>query len=189
MVCALRIAVTAWRHTGTPWLRLTDTVETPEQVRNKTPMQQNVKRISTTNSTMDEINAQRAALQAAERRLARLAARGMQAREKINDLRRELAGLRARGRNRATPATVQEVRAASSRMAAAVRRRDKLLSDYRELKLFVREQRALCSKLEKKQQARQRAVEKFLREWERNYDRELRMKERNARKRKRLTGD
>jgi hypothetical protein len=38
-----------------------------------------------------------------------------------------------------------------------------------------------------KEEAKQKAVAKFLKEWERNYDREICMKEKYIRQRKRLT--
>ena len=60
------------------------------------------------------------------------------------------------------------------------------MSDYRELKLLVRDQRSLYSSLVKKEEARQKAVARFLKEWELRYDRETRMKEKNIRKRGRL---
>ncbi|KPJ79762.1 MAG: hypothetical protein AMJ58_10845 [Gammaproteobacteria bacterium SG8_30] len=61
-----------------------------------------------------------------------------------------------------------------------------MLSEYRELQLIVRDQRTLVDSLEKKEAARQKAVARFLKEWERNYDREMRMKEKTLRKRRRL---
>jgi hypothetical protein len=68
----------------------------------------------------------------------------------------------------------------------AVQQRDRVLSDYREMKLMVRDQRTLCRSLEKKEEAKQKAVARFLKEWERRYDQEIRIKEKTVRKRERL---
>lgn len=75
---------------------------------------------------------------------------------------------------------------ASDKLDNARQQRDKMLSEYRELQLIVRDQRTLVDSLEKKEAARQKAVARFLKEWERNYDREMRMKEKTLRKRRRL---
>ena len=68
-----------------------------------------------------------------------------------------------------------------------MQQRDSVLSDYRELKLLVRDQRSLYRSLVRKEEARQKAVARFLKEWERRYDRETRMKEKNVRNRGRLS--
>ena len=62
-----------------------------------------------------------------------------------------------------------------------------MLVDYRELKQIVRDQRTICRHLGKKEEARQKAVAKFIREWEQNYDRALRLKARNVNQRRRAT--
>ena len=51
---------------------------------------------------------------------------------------------------------------------------------------MVRDQRTLCRGMEKKEEARQKAVARFLKEWEREYDQGIRMKEKTVRKRERL---
>lgn len=153
----------------------------------KTLMRKNAETISTRSVTSGEIENQRAELAAAVRKLARLEKRMVLIREKITGLRQELADARSRQQRRDTTETRQAVKSATNRLAGAIRRRDGISSDYRDLKQIVREQRALYRKLGKKEEARQKAVAKFLREWERNYDREIRLREKNVRQRKRLT--
>jgi hypothetical protein len=150
-------------------------------------MRRNVETISTRSVASGEIEAQQSELAAAMRKLARMNQRMVLIRGKIAGLRQELADARSRQRRRDTPETRQAVKVATNRLAAANQRRERIASDYRDLKPIVREQRALYRKLEKKEEAKQKAVAKFLREWERNYDREIRIKEKNVRQRKRLS--
>jgi uncharacterized protein YktA (UPF0223 family) len=152
----------------------------------RTLMRENVKSISTKSVSTDEIETQRQALAAAQRRLDRLAQRVLLIREKIAVLRDELAEAKNLHRENGSGKTKRSVMAAVNRLDTAIRRRNKLLEDYRELKQIVRDENTLCKKLEKKEEAKQKAVAKFLNEWERNYDREVRMKEKNVRQRKRL---
>jgi hypothetical protein len=146
----------------------------------------NVEKIATDSVTSDEINAQRAELTAAERKLARMDQGIAKIREKVARLRQRLADARHQGRQRNTAQTGRAVTTASDKLDNARQQRDKMLSEYRELQLIVRDQRTLVDSLEKKEAARQKAVARFLKEWERNYDREMRMKEKTLRKRRRL---
>lgn len=146
----------------------------------------NVEKIATESITSDEINAQRAELTAAERKLARMDQGVVKIREKVARLRQQLADARHQDRQRDTAQTGRAVTTARDKLDNARQQRDKLLSEHRELKLIVRDQRTLVDSLEKKEAARQKAVARFLKEWERNYDREMRMKEKTLRKRRRL---
>jgi hypothetical protein len=146
----------------------------------------NVKKIATDSVTSDEISAQRAELAAAERKLARMDQGTAKIREKVTRLRQQLANARNQDRQRNTAQTERAMTTARDKLDSARKQRDRMLSEYRELKLIVRAQRALVDSLEKKEAAKQRAVARFLKEWERNYDREMRMKEKTLRKRRRL---
>ena len=156
-------------------------------VRNTNLMRRNVRRIAKQSVESDEIKAQAAALAVAERKLARLGQRMAQMREKVAERRQALAEARTRRGQERTPETARIVTSAMSKLDAMIRRRNAMLEEYRELKSMVRDQRALCRALEKKEEAKQKAVAKFLKEWERNYDREIRIREKNVRQRKRLT--
>jgi hypothetical protein len=147
-------------------------------------MGKNVKSISTKSVSPDELEKQRAALAVAERKLTRIRQRIVQIRDRITVLRQELTEARTQRRRGDTPETVRTVTAAINKVDTAIRQRDKMLVDYRELKQIVREQQALCKTLKKKEETKQKAVAKFLEEWERNYDREIRLKEKNVRQRK-----
>ena len=149
-------------------------------------MRDNVQKISTKSVTSDELRAQRAMLNTAERKLKRMEQGLELIREKITGLRQQLADARSLHRDRATTKTKRVLATMTRKLDDAVQQRNRMSSDYREFKLVVRDQRALCKSMEKKEEARQKAVARFLKEWERRYDREIRMKEKNVRQRKRL---
>ena len=152
----------------------------------RTLMRENVRSISTKSVSSDEIETQRKALAAAQRKLDSMAHRILLIRERIAVLRAELAEAKKLHRDSGSRKTERAVMAAVNKVDTAIRRRNKVLENYREMKQIVRNQGALCKTLEKKEEAKQKAVAKFLKEWERNYDREVRMKEKNVRQRKRL---
>ena len=152
----------------------------------RTLMRENVKSISTESVSSDEIEIQRKALAAVQRKLDSMAHRILLIRERIAVLRDELAEAKQLHRDSSSTKTERAVTAAVNKVDTAIRRRNKLLENYREMKQIVRNQGALCKTLEKKEEAKQKAVAKFIKEWERNYDREVRMKEKNVRQRKRL---
>jgi hypothetical protein len=152
----------------------------------RTLMRNNVEKISTRSVASDELDKQRALLQSAERRLV-LMERGIKkVGEKITGLRQQLAERRSLQKEHGTAQTKRALAAAVNKLESAVQQRHGLLSDYREQKLTVRDQRALYMSMEKKEEARQKAVARFLKEWEREYDRDIRLKEKTVRKRERL---
>jgi hypothetical protein len=155
--------------------------------RKRTLMRENVKSISSTSVSSEAIETQRKTLAAAQRKLDRMAQNVLLMRERIALLRHALAEVRDKHKQSKTRATTRAVTTAINRLDTAIRRRDKLLMEYRDLKQIVRDQTVLCRQLGKKEEAKQKAVAKFLKDWERNYDREIRMKEKNVRQRKRLT--
>lgn len=134
----------------------------------------------------DEHGKQLAVLESAERKLERKEQDITRVREKIAGLKQQLAEVRSLKLERDTAQTKRALAAVIKILEGAVQQRHGMLSDYRELKLMVRDQRTLCTTLEKKEEARQKAVARFLKEWERNYDRGIRMKEKIVRKRERL---
>lgn len=152
----------------------------------RTLMRNNVEKISTRSVVSDELDKQRALLQSAERKLERMEQGIEKIREKITGLRQQLAERRSLQQERGTAQTKRALAAVIKKLESAVQQRHGLLSDCREQKLMVRDQRILCRSLEKKEEARQKAVARFLKEWERDYDREIRLKEKAVRKRGRL---
>jgi len=152
----------------------------------RTLMRNNVEKISTRSVDSDELDKQRALLQSAERSLVRME-RGIEmVGEKIIGLRQQLAERRSLHKERGTAQTQRALAAAVKKLESVAQQRHGLLSDYREQKLMVRDQRALCRSMEKKEEARQKAVARFIKEWEREYDQDIRMKEKAVRKRERL---
>jgi hypothetical protein len=144
-----------------------------------------MKRVARNTVASEEFVQQRKALVAAERKLTALQRRITRAREKVAVLSDDLAARRAERQRQQSTATGRALSAATKKLETALGQRDSLLAEYREMKQLVRGQRALCRKLERKEEARQKAVAKFLKEWERNYDREIRMKEQNIERRRR----
>jgi hypothetical protein len=153
----------------------------------RTLMRNNLEKIATLSVTTDELGEQRAVLEAAERKLTGMEQRRVKILEKIAGLRQRLAEARNLHRDRDTAQTKHALMSLTKRLDSAMQQRDSVLFDYRELKLLVRDQHSLYSSLVKKEEARQKAVAKFLKEWERRYDRETRMKEKNVRKRGHLS--
>jgi len=152
----------------------------------RTLMRNNLERISTRSVTPSELDEQRAVLESVERKLARMEQGRLKVREKIAGLRQQLAEARSLHRERDTPQTKRALASLTKKLDSALQLRDSMSPDYRELKMLVRDQRALYRGLVKKEEARQKAVARFLKEWERRYDREIRMKEKTVRKRERL---
>ena len=159
------------------------TKENSELGTNRTLMRNNLEKIVTLSVTPDELGEQRAVLEAAERKLTRMEQRRVQILKKIAGLRQRLAEARNLHRDRDTAQTKRALMSLTKKLDSAMQQRDSILSDYRELKLLVRDQRSLYRSLVKKEDAMQKAVARFLKEWERRYDRETRMKEKNIRKR------
>ena len=153
----------------------------------RTLMRNNVEKISTRSVTSDELDKQLAQLQSAERKLERMEQGIVRVREKIAGLRQQMTERRSLQKEQGTAQAKRALAAVIKKLESAVQQRHDMLSDYREQKLMVRDQRALCRSLEKKEEARQKAVARFLKEWERRYDREIRMQEKNIRKRGRLS--
>jgi hypothetical protein len=149
-------------------------------------MQKNVENISTKSIPTDEIREQRAALKAAERKLAMKGQVLDGVRERISALRQQSLEKRRQHNEQGTATTKRALSTVLKRLESAVDQHDRQRSEYRELKQLVRDQQAVCRSLEKKENARQKAVAAFLKEWERRYDRNVRIREKNIRKRKRL---
>jgi predicted nucleic acid-binding Zn-ribbon protein len=155
----------------------------------KSVKHRNVKKIATSSVASAEIDDQRRKLITAERKLGRLDIALAEGREQIDAARERLAAVREACRTGKTAQMQRALNAAKKKLEVARRRRDKTLSAYREFKLVVRDQRSLLKSLEKKEIARQKAVAVFLKEWEREYDKKIRMKSKEIEKRKRTLDD
>ena len=163
------------------------TREVIDLARTRALISENVKRVTTKSVTSEEIERQRSALATAERKLTIKKERLGQMREKIAVLRHELSERRAAHRQNETTDTARTVTAGVENLETAAQLRDEMLVDYRELKQIVRDQQTICRQLEKREEAKQKAVAKFIREWEQNYDRALRLKARNVNQRRQAT--
>jgi hypothetical protein len=147
----------------------------------------NIRNITASSVASDEISAQRKELAAAERRLNRMEQKIPAIKDQVAQSRLRLSDLRNQSKAKNKKQITRMHETAKHRLSSARQQRDKMLSEHRELKLIVRDQRALVKALEKKEAARQAAVARFLREWERDYDRKMRIKQKNAQIRKKLS--
>lgn len=77
------------------------------------------------------------------------------------------------------------VRTARERAKSASKRRREALANLREARSLLREQQQLARDAERKERAKQRAVAAFLKQWEREYDLEMKRKKKNIKLRKR----
>ena len=144
----------------------------------------NIENISANSVTTDEISDQRKELAAAERRLDRMESKVEAIREKVAQSRQRVDELRSQARAGNKKTIRRMLETSKNRLSTLRQQRDNILQEYRELKLMVRDQRALVTALEKKEAARQLAVARFLRKWERDYGRKMRRKKKNAQIRK-----
>ena len=144
----------------------------------------NVEKLTTSSVASEELVTQQQELVKVERALKRMDQRVEKVKETVARARGRLAEMREKDRAQGTSQTKRAVATARDRLEQAREKRDSLLSDYREMKLMVRDQRLLVRGLEKKEVAKQEAVARFLRQWERDYDRKMRMKARTVHKRR-----
>lgn len=153
----------------------------PEQ----TLKRKNIEKITTSSVVSDEITAQQNELAAAERKLERVDNSVLKMKDKLDLIRQQLSDARNQYRSKNTKQTQRALTSAKDRLQKLRQDLDRKLSEYREMKLIVRDQRSLVKSLEKKETAKQKAVARFLKEWERDYDRNMRMKRKTVQKRRR----
>ncbi len=149
--------------------------------------QRNINNITASSVTSDEINTQCKELAAAERNLHRMEKRLLALKGQVDESRLRLNDLRNNSKEKNTKQTQRRLEASKNRLSDLRQQRDNMLLEYRELKLMVRDHRALLKALEKKEAARQAAVARFLKDWERDYDRKMRRKQKNTRIRKKIS--
>jgi len=152
----------------------------------KTLKRRNLEKITTNSTATDAIAAQQKELAVAERKLGQADRRLSKVREKMDLARDQAADARKQHASRDTGHTRRALNTAITKLQNIRQDLEQLLSETRELKLIVRGQRNLVKSLEKKEAAKQKAVARFLKDWERDYDRKMRMKEKTLEKRKRL---
>jgi len=153
----------------------------PEQ----TLKRNNIEKITTSSVASDEINAQQKELAIAERKLKQVGNSVLKMKEKVELVRQQLIDSRNEYRSINTKQALRAITNANNRLLKIRQDLDGKRSEYRELKLVVRDQRSLIKSLEKKEAAKQKAVARFLKEWERDYDRNMRMKQKTVQKRTR----
>ena len=111
--------------------------------------------------------------------------RVFQLQDKVRQLRTLLSEARLRRKEKNTPQSKRACESVANKLNHAIQRRNEVVSQFREMKQIVRDQKAMLKKLEKKEAAKQKAVAQFLKKWEREYDREIKLREKKARQRKR----
>jgi hypothetical protein len=150
----------------------------------------NIKNLSTASVTADTLRTQKNELAKAENKLRRLEQQVFQSQDKVRQLRALLTETRLRHKEKNTPQSKRACESVANKLSNAIQRRDERVSQFRDMKQIVRDQQAMCRKLERKEAAKQKAVAQFLKKWERDYDREIRLREKKARQRRRwLKGD
>jgi hypothetical protein len=153
----------------------------PEQ----TLKRKNIEKIKASSVTSDEITAQQNELAYAERKLRQVGNSVEKIKDKVGLIRQRLSDARNQYRLKNTKQTQRAFTNASDQLQNIRQEFDNKLSEYREIKLIVRDQRSLVKDLEKKEVAKQKAVARFLKQWECDYDRDMRMKRKTVQKRSR----
>ena len=148
-------------------------------------LHENVKNISSTSVEEGTLRAQLSELKQAETRLSRAEQRVFTHQAKVRDQRTLLSETRLRHNQKNNPQTKRACQSAVKKLKLANQRRIESVSGFRDLKLIVRDLRVVYKTLDKKEAAKQKAVAQFLKRWERDYDREIKMLEKNANKRAR----
>jgi hypothetical protein len=153
----------------------------PEQ----TLKRKNIENIRKNSVASDEINAQQKELATAERKLKQVANSVLKMKDKVELVRQQLIDIRHQHSTTNTKQTQHALTNAKDRLQKLRQDLERKRSDYREMRLVVRDQRSLVKGLEKKEIAKQKAVARFLKEWERDYERNMRMKQKTVHKRRR----
>jgi len=153
----------------------------PEQ----TLKRKNIEKIMTSSVASDEITAQQKELANAESKLKHMGNSVLKIKDKVVLIRQQLIDARDQYKSKNTKRTQRALTNANDRLQNLRQDLDRKQSEYRELKLIVRDQRSLIKSLEKKEAAKQKAVAMFLKEWESDYDRNMRMEQKTVQQRRR----
>ena len=148
-------------------------------------LRDNVEKLSTASVHMGTLRAQQNELKKAETGLLRMEQRVFMGQEKVRNLRALLSEARLKHKQKNTPQTKRTSETVAKKLQLALQKRNEAVSRFRDMKQIVRDQRAMYKKLEKKEVAKQKAVAKFLKTWERDYDREIKLREKKAKQRRR----
>ena len=148
-------------------------------------LRDNVEKLSTASVHLGTLRAQQNELKKAETRLLCMEQRVFMGQEKVRNLRALLSEARLKHKQKNTPQTKRTSETVAKKLQLALQKRNEAVSRFRDMKQIVRDQRAMYKKLEKKEVAKQKAVAKFLKTWERDYDREIKLREKKAKQRRR----
>ena len=148
-------------------------------------LRDNVKKLSTSSVNTDTLQTQHDGLKKAETRLLRMEQRVFMCQDKVRNLRAQLGKARLSYKMKNTPQAKRVVDTAANKLKNAIQQRNEVVSSFRDMKQMVSDQRAMCKKLEEKEAAKQKAVARFLKKWERDYDREIKLREKKAKQRRR----
>lgn len=145
----------------------------------------NIEKITKDSVPAETLQHRQAELKKAETQLLRMEQRVFQLQDKVRQTRVQAAKARRRYKEKNTSQSRQASESAANKLRNMIRRRNEVVSQFREMKQFVRDQRATYKQLEKKEMLKQKAVAQFLKKWERDYDREIKLREKKARQRSR----
>jgi ABC-type transporter Mla subunit MlaD len=145
----------------------------------------NIEKLSKPSVRVNTLRAQKDELKKAETALVRKEQRVFRLQVKVRDLRAQLNETKLRHKNKNTAQSKRACETAANKLKTAIQHRKEAVSQYRDMKQVVRDQRATYRKLERKEAAKQKAVAQFLKKWEREYDREISLREKKAKQRRR----
>lgn len=151
----------------------------------KTLKRKNIEKIMNRSVASNEIVTQQKELVNTERKLKQAGDSLLKIKDKVVFVHQQLIGVRDQNRIKKTKQTQRALISANNRLQKLRQDLDEKRSKYRELKIIVREQKSIVKSLEKKEAAKQKAVARFIKKWERDYDQKLRLKRNNLKKRKR----
>ena len=145
----------------------------------------NIEKLSKPSVRSDTLDAQKTELKKAESALSRKEQRVFILQEKVRDLRALSSQAKLRHKESNTTQSKKAAETAARKLRVGIQQRNEAVSQFRDMKQVVRDQRVMYKKLQRKEAAKQKAVAQFLKQWEREYDREIRLREKKAKQRRR----
>ena len=145
----------------------------------------NIKKILNRSVASNEIDSQQKELANSERKLNQAGDNVSKIKDKVDQARQRLIEVRNQHRTSKTKQAQRAITSANNRLQIFRQDLDDKRAIYRELMIIVREQKSMVKSLEKKEAAKQKAVAKFLKDWERDYDHKMHLTRSNVQKRKR----
>ena len=148
-------------------------------------LHENVKNISSASVEEVTLHDALSELKKAEARLPRAEQRVFKCQAKVRDQRALLSATRLRHKQKNNPQTKRACESVVNKLELTKQQCIESVSRFRDIKQIVRDLRAVYKRLERKEAAKQKAVAQFLKKWERDYDRKVKIHEKNANQRRR----